>query len=371
MFATLTGPWPRVLADGTSLAGLEADDGPAVGAGARGGGETAAAATEALVREALTLQCAAGLEPLTDGQVRWPDLASAVARAFGGIVESGMGAPRRLQASTLPVAAGPILVPAWQAAASLAAEIAPGDARPIVKQSVPGPYSLGMRIDPGRLGRERLVLALAEALAGELAELAAAGCAVVEVEEPEAAGIGSDAASRALFLEAQRRLLAGTPDLHATLAITGGSADGAGAATILGAPYRSFLFDLIAGPDNWRLIAAAPAERGIVCGALRLDGKGGDPAPLLAWAARYAAATNGRGMARVGLANAGSLAGLAPEVAADRVRALGRATRLAAMTPAEAIDAGLDPRAFDARTAALRTVRGRPRRPARPARRDG
>jgi hypothetical protein len=364
MFATLTGPWPRVLADGTPLAALEA--------GARG--QDAAAidtATETLVRASLTAQVGAGLEPLTDGQVRWPDLARAVAAALDGIVvgedPGGSGRPR---AASAPRHTRPILVSAWQAATSIAASVAREAAVPVpvVKQAVPGPYTLGMALDPGRLGRERLVLALADALADELVALAEAGCAIVEVEEPAAVRIGSDAASRALFLESQRRLLAGAPELHATLAITGGSADEADAETILGAPYRSFLFDLIGGPDNWRLVAAAPAERGIVCGALRLDGRGGDPAPLLAWAARYAAATNGRGTARVGLANAGSLAALTPAAAADRVQVLGRATWLAAMAPAEAIEAGLDPRAFDARTAALGTPRRPPRRPASPGR---
>lgn len=338
MFATLTGPWPRGGLDGTGPDGL--------------------------VRETLAIQLEAGLEPLTDGQVRWGDLALAVAASFEGIVVDGSRDGRAPRAVTPPVRTGPVLVDAWRAAAGMAAELATASARPapIVKQAIPGPYTLGLTIDPGPLGRERLTLALADALAGELAALAAAGCAVVEVEEPAATRIGADPAARALFAEAQRRLLGGAPDLHATLAITGGSADDAGAETMLGAPYRSFLFDLIAGPDNWRLVAAAPAERGIVCGALRLDGRGGDPAPLLAWAARYAAATNGRGMDRVGLANAGSLAALSPAAAADRVRVLGRATRLAAMAPAEAIEAGLDPRAFDARTAALGTARRPPRR---------
>lgn len=337
MFATLTGPWPRGGRDGTD--------------------------PDALVRETLAVQLEAGLEPLTDGQVRWGDLAGAVAASFEGIVDDGSGDGGMPRAVAPPVPTRPVLVDAWRAAAGIAAELASASGRPtpIVKQAVPGPYTLGTAIDPGRLGRERLTLALADALAGELAGLAAAGCAVVEVEEPAAARIGTDPAARALFLEAQRRLLAGAPDLHATLAITGGSAHEAGPETILGAPYRSFLFDLIAGPDNWRLVAVAPAERGIVCAALRLDGRGGDPAPLLAWAARYAAATNGRGLDRVGLANAGSFAALSPASAADRVRALGRATRLAAMAPAEAIEAGLDARAFDARTAAL----GTPRRPRR------
>ena len=71
------------------------------------------------------------------------------------------------------------------------------------------------------------------------------------------------------------------------LAITGGSAWGAGADTILGAPYASILVDLVAGPDNWYLVRAAPGERGIVCAALEAGGgrERRDQAPELVWAA--------------------------------------------------------------------------------------
>ena len=41
---------------------------------------------------------------------------------------------------------------------------------------------------------------------------------------------------------------------HLSLAITGGNADEAGIETILAAPYASLAVDLIAGPDNWRLV---------------------------------------------------------------------------------------------------------------------
>jgi hypothetical protein len=82
-----------------------------------------------------------------------------------------------------------------------------------------------------------------------------------------------------------------------------------------------------------------------VCAALRVPARG-DPAPLLVWAARYAASSNGRGLDRVGLANASPLAGLGAGAAATALRALSRAARLAAMTPGEAIAAGLDERTF-------------------------
>jgi hypothetical protein len=57
-------------------------------------------------------------------------------------------------------------------------------------------------------------------------------------------------------------------------------------------------------------------------------------------------------MDRVGLATSGSMAELPWEAAAAKVRRLGEATRLAAASPEER-RAGLDPRAFDIRSAAL------------------
>ncbi len=129
------------------------------------------------------------------------------------------------------------------------------------------------------------------------------------------------------------------------LAITGGSAWEAGAETILEAPWSSHLFDLVAGPDNWYLVRATPGERGIVCAALKAPSRA-DQAPLLVWAARYAASANGRGLARVGLANATSLGDQAPAEAELALAQLARAARLAAMEPDEAIAAGLDQRTF-------------------------
>ena len=253
---------------------------------------------------------------------------------------------------------------------------------------MPGPYTLGRRGCSGfpatgeeraereeredceeRAEREERTLGLAGALASELAALAAAGCPVVIVEEPAAVDIGSDPPERALFAAAQRRLLADVeafPDLHAMLAITGGSAAEAGAAAIFAAPYRSYLFDLVAGPDNWYLVRAAPPERGIVCGAMRVEPTGGeDQLPLLVWAARYAASAGGRGLDRVGLANATPLGGLDPATAREALLTLGRAAGLAAMPLQRAVEAGLDPRTVGSRTAALGS--NAPRPPARPA----
>jgi len=140
-------------------------------------------------------------------------------------------------------------------------------------------------------------------------------------------------------------------DSHLMLALTGGSHEAAGAGILADLAYASFLFDLIRGPDDWRLVAAMPGERGIVCGVVDGATPIGDAPEVLVWAAHYAASTGGRGIARVGLATTGSLSGLGTEAAARKLAALAEGARIAALPRAEAA-ASLDPRAIDMRSAA-------------------
>src|SRR5687768_5674794 len=254
-------------------------------------------APEALLDAVLELQVEHGLEPLTDGG--WP-------------LDPGD-----------PVAA-------WQATSARTDRM--------VKAVVDGPVTRGRS---------------AADLRATLLQLADAGCRWIEVHEPAATGIGADPDGRARFVDAHATLTAGFgPDVHLSLAITGGDAHDAGAETILAGAYASFALDLIDGPDNWRLAAALPTERGLICGALSTREGSDDGPELLLWAARYAASTRGRGPARVGLATAGSLASLSWSVAAEEVRRVGWAARLAAAPSDEAL-AAIDPRAVDKRSAAL------------------
>ncbi len=319
----LHGRWPRILGSGLSLTYLEAD----VVAGRVPAGRLDAA-TDELVAEVVGVQVAAGLDLVTDGQVRWADPGAALLRAMG---DGDAGADG-------------LLVHAWRSTAALTDKVA--------AQSIAGPYSLGLRVHAGVDAERRteFTLELAARLAGELGALAAAGCPMVLVEEPAAIGIGAAAdstndAERALFVAAQARLLADRPALHAMLVLTGGSAWAAGATTILDAPYQSYLFDLIEGPDNWYLVRAAPGDRGIVCGAHRADSVA-DQSPELVWAARYAASSNARGLERVGVANGASISEATPETIWRAAEALARATRLAPLPLDEAIAQGLDPRSI-------------------------
>jgi hypothetical protein len=196
-----------------------------------------------------------------------------------------------------------------------------------------------------------------------LLALADAGCAWIEIHEPAATAIGTDQEGRARFADAHRALTRDLDGVHVSLAIIGGSADAAGAPTILAGAYASLALDLVRGPDGWRLAAATPGERGLVCGVVPPVAGSDDGPELMLWAAGYAASMQGRGAGRVGLATAGSLADLPWDVAARKVERLGQALRLATAGPDERA-AAVDPRAASTRSAAMGRIERR--RPAPP-----
>ena len=280
---------------------------------------TAQGADDAAVRAAVEAQERAGIELLSDGGLRRD---------------------------------GPDAVADWRFAAGLTD-------RP-VKKTLRGPYTAADRV-AGTSARERGTIARAEALRAQVLALRDAGCTFVEIDEPAAVDIGADDRERRLFVEAHRRLTDGVSGTHLSLALTGGNADTAGPATFFDLPYASYALDLIAGPDNWRLVTSAPHDRGIVCGALSPSADGDDGPEVLVWAAHYAA--SGRGLDRVGLANAPGLEALPWEAAIEKLRRLADAARIAGLASADELAAALDPRAVSSRSAALgRAVPPRPRR---------
>lgn len=231
-----------------------------------------------------------------------------------------------------------------------------------VKAVLTGPYSAAWGEAPGTHAPSAAdALTAADNLRPDLLALAAAGCPLIEIHEPRAVEIGTDPARRAAFSAAHVRLLEGVAGVHCSLAITGGNADTAGIETILAAPYASLALDLVAGPDNWRLVVATPGERGIVCGAISGTAGSEDRPEVLLWAAGYAASTGKRGPARVGLATASSLAGLPWPIAVRKLQILGESAKLADEPP-NAARLRLDPRAVDSRSAALGRVAPRPPR---------
>lgn len=265
------------------------------------------ATAESLIDAVLEVQVAHGLEPLTTaGWDRWRD------DPVGSWRDAAERQPSRL-----------------------------------VKAVVAGPVSSGLPAASVR--------ALLDGLVGS-------GCAWIEIHEPAASTIDDDA-GRIRFAEIQRSLTAGMDGVHLSLAVIGGSAEALGIDALLAGAYSSLAFDLSDGPDNWRLVSAAPTSLGIVAGAVSTRPDSDDGPELRLWAAGYAASTAGRGVDRVGLATAGSLAHLTWDAAVAKVAALGEAARLAGASRDDVIQA-VDPRALDSRSAALgRHSKPPPRRP--------
>jgi methionine synthase II (cobalamin-independent) len=265
------------------------------------------------------------------------DEAAAIARNVADLEAAGL----ELLSDGLPAADpgdDPVSVAArWSAAAAVTS-------RP-VKQAITGPWS-GNR---GSISGSSSALERATRARAIVDALAAAGCPFIEIMEPAALSIASEATDRRGFVAAHQALLDGLDGVHVSLTLTGGNLDAAGPATFFDLPYPSFAFDLIDGPDNWRLIAAAPGDRGIVCGALAARAGGDETREVLVWAAQYAASTGGRGIDRVGLANASSLGGLPRDVALRKLRRIAEASRIASESSADELARRLDPRAFGGR----------------------
>jgi len=256
------------------------------------------------------------------------------------------------RAPTRPEDEASSVVARWQAAT---------DASPVpVKAVLLGPWSGAVSsgaVSSGASGAVRSSSGAASAGADQLRAtilaLAAAGCALVEITEPDAAAIATDPSATAAFSAAHRRLLDGTEGIHASLTLPPANVDGTPPAVLFDLAYASYAFDLIGGPDNWRLIVQAPTDRGIIVGALGLKAGADETREVLVWAAHYAASTNGRGLARVGLANAPAAPGSPPPVRAEMLRKLelvAEASRVAAVEEPGEMAALLDRRAVDPRS---------------------
>ena len=231
------------------------------------------------------------------------------------------------------------VVARWQAATDASAVP--------VKAVLLGPYSSSLPTNADARGA-------AERLQATIVALAEAGCPLVEIAEPDAGGIASDPPAAAAFAAAHGRLVDGSEGIHASLALPAANLDGTPPAVLFDLAYASYAFDLIGGPDNWRLIVQAPADRGIIVGALGLAERADETREVLVWAAHYAASTNGRGLARVGLANAPAAPGSPAPTRAEMLRKLGivaEAGRIAAVEEPGEMAALLDRRAVDPRAA--------------------
>ena len=147
--------------------------------------ETCREITKAVIRE----QEQAGLDLLTDGQIRWEDLVTPLARGLAGFEVNGLSRwfnnnayYRRPILHKVPVWKGPVLAEQYRFAKRAASKP--------VKAVLPGPYTFAaVSEDLVYKKRRPFVLKMAEILNQEAKALAEAGAPLIQFDEP-AVGFG-------------------------------------------------------------------------------------------------------------------------------------------------------------------------------------
>jgi 5-methyltetrahydropteroyltriglutamate--homocysteine methyltransferase len=215
-----------------------------------------------LVRAVIEEQEQAGVDLVTDGQVRWDDIVTPFARKMAGFELGGL---LRFFDNNVyyrrPICTGPI---DWGGPASVEAfEFAQEIARRPVKAVIPGPITFArLSVDEYYGDYESFVMAIARVLSQEAFELRAAGARVIQIDEPSLLHAPED-----LGL-ASRAISTMTKDLEGIEVIVAGYfADakrlGAG---LYDLPVTRFGFDLVSGPENMDIIRQAPPGTGIQAG---------------------------------------------------------------------------------------------------------
>lgn len=216
-----------------------------------------------VTREVVHEQLEAGVDLLTDGQIRWEDPVTYFARALDGFEINGL--QRWFDTNMyyrVPVAVGevqwtgPITVDDYRFAKSLSP-------RP-VKPVVTGPYTIA-RLSQNRYYAtfEDFVLSLALSLNHELRALDAEDPPLIQVDEP---AILRTKADFPLFREAMTTL---TEGVRAPLALYTYFGDVVGIyPEILDLPFDAIGLDFVAGPKNWDVLEQAPFTKQLGFGIL-------------------------------------------------------------------------------------------------------
>jgi 5-methyltetrahydropteroyltriglutamate--homocysteine methyltransferase len=236
--------------------------------------EDLARAQDELAREVIGEQEAAGVDLVTDGQVRWDDIVTPFARHMAGFEIGGL--LRWFDNNTYyrrPVCNGPV---EWRGPSSVDAyRFAAGVANRPVKAVIPGPVTFArMSLDEHYGSHDDFVFAIARVLAQEVFELEAAGASVVQIDEPALldAPEDLDLASTALGIV--------TGDLEkaeTVLATYFGDAKRLGP-QVFDLPVDGIALDLVAGPANRELVKELPPGKKLQAGIV--DGRNTKLEPL-------------------------------------------------------------------------------------------
>lgn len=135
-------------------------------------------------KDAMAEQARAGLDLITDGQIRWEDEVTYFARGLSGITLTGL--IRWFDTNTYyrqPVVSGPVT---WTAPVTVQDyQFAAGNAPKSLKVVLPGPFSLAAHVEDNHYWDQRkLVMSFAEALNAEARALQDAGATFIQLNDP-------------------------------------------------------------------------------------------------------------------------------------------------------------------------------------------
>lgn len=221
-----------------------------------------AAAADDVTVEVIGEQESAGVDVITDGQIRWQDPVTYIAGNLQGFEIGGL--IRYFDTNTFyrqPEAIAPI---AWQEPILVRDfEFARDHASRPVKPVVTGPYTvaklslLGVYTD-----LQALVMDTARALNQEVKALAAAGPTLIQVDEP-AIVWHRHKDDWNLFREAMDVLMDG---VDSTSVLRTDFGDAVGLPDFFALPFQGFGLDMVHGKENRSLVPELPSDKDLVLG---------------------------------------------------------------------------------------------------------
>jgi 5-methyltetrahydropteroyltriglutamate--homocysteine methyltransferase len=232
--------------------------------------EDVSAAQDDLVREVIEEQTAAGVEIVTDGQVRWDDGQTRFAEGLEGFAVGGL--IRYFDNNTYyrqPTVKGrisrrgPIVVDEFRFAAS--------ESPVPVKPVLTGPYTLAtLSRNEHYKSIPAVVTDLAAALNGEARDLAAEGATIIQFDEPALARVpGHPPGDLEVFAEVAPMLVEGV-EATTVLQTYFGDVSEHGP-DFFSLPFDAFGLDFVAGPANLEAVHEFPSDKVLSAGIV--DGR--------------------------------------------------------------------------------------------------
>jgi len=214
------------------------------------GADTLRRVEDEVTLEVIQEQVEAGIDIITDGQIRWEDDQTYFARCMDGFSIDGL--IRYFDTNTYyrqPLVEGPVR---WREPVVVADyEFAARQSPVPVKALVTGPYTLAaLSANCHYGGLRELVLALAAELRNEVLALERAGAPIIQVNEP---AILQQKEDFPLLRQALERMMDGVR-AEAHLYTWFGDIEGL-YPQILELPFAAIGLDFVKGPENWDVIA--------------------------------------------------------------------------------------------------------------------